>query len=237
MKAFQSLIKLSLALTLLGLSACKPSQQEQSQSSPKVPSNTASASTLQMDHMDPNMQHMHMEMDAGQPSGMSIYNLESHWQNQDGQDLQLKQLGGKVQILAMIYSSCKNACPRIIADMKALETQLQHQYPEQVRFVLVSIDPKVDTPARLKQLAQKSQLQHWTLLHGEEDDVLELAAVLGVKYKKISATAYAHSNIISVLNPQGEVVHQQIGLNVDPQASLQAVEKLFSTPIHNKKTD
>ena len=33
-----------------------------------------------------------------------------------------------------------------------------------------------------------------------------------MKYKQEADGAFAHSNIITILNPEGEIVHQRIGL-------------------------
>ena len=49
--------------------------------------------------------------------------------------------------------------------------------------------------------------ESWTLLHGEPDDVLELAALLGLKFKEDANGQFAHSNVITILNAQGEIVH------------------------------
>lgn len=173
----------------------------------------------------------HESMDAGEPSDMSVYQLEGEWTNQNAEVKKLSDLGDKkVQLVALVYASCSNACPRIIADMQQIEAQLPEDSAKQLSLVLVSIDPEVDTPEKLKDLAAKSHLsQKWSLLQGSPEQVLELAAVLGVKYKKISDTDYAHSNIISVLNPAGEVKHQQTGLGVDPQATLAAIDTLLKS--------
>lgn len=221
MKTLQKSIYTACTALLLSLSlSC-------SNSKPQTEQNHAEHAAMDHSKMD---HSKHESMEAGTPSDLSIYNLESSWTNQDAQQVHLKDLGNKVQLIAMIYSSCKNACPRIIADMKRIEAEVEEKYKNQVNLVLVSIDPEVDTPEKLKTLAQKSHLEeNWTLLRGEADDVLELAALLGVKYKKISETDYAHSNMISVLNPQGEIKHQQIGLGVEPQETLDAIQKLLKT--------
>ena len=63
-------------------------------------------------------------------------------------------------------------------------------------------------------------------MSGKPDDVLELAALLGVKYKEDSNGQFAHSNVITVLNAKGEIVHQQIGLNEDISETVQTLVKL-----------
>lgn len=68
--------------------------------------------------------------------------------------------------------------------------------------------------------------ESWTLLHGEPDDVLELAALLGLKFKEDANGQFAHSNVITILNAQGEIVHQQIGLNQDIQETVRLLRQL-----------
>lgn len=165
----------------------------------------------------------HESIEAAKASDQSLYQLESEWQTQTGTKVKLGAFGGKPLVLAMVYASCKNACPRIIADMK----RIQAEAGKGTQFALVSIDPEVDTPARLAELARKSKLDdQWLLLRGTPDDVLELAALLGVKYRKISAKDYAHTNLISVLDAKGEIAHRQQGLGVDPAQSIAALKAL-----------
>jgi protein SCO1/2 len=68
----------------------------------------------------------------------------------------------------------------------------------------------------LKEYRERMELcgENWTLLHGHPDDVRELAAVLGVRYKNVGERDIAHSNVISVLNKEGELLYQQEGLSV-----------------------
>ncbi|MCA9795435.1 MAG: SCO family protein [Candidatus Eremiobacteraeota bacterium] len=173
--------------------------------------------------------HHHQAMESGPPSQDSIYNLEATWQDQNGNQRRLIDDRGKVVVLAMIYSSCKGACPRIVADMQAIEKQVSAEHPEAVAFRLVSFDPEVDTPQRLQEYAQEAGLgPHWKLLCGPEEQVLELAALLGVKYRRTGPSDFAHSNLITVLNDQGEIVHQQEGLGVDPAATLAVIEQLLA---------
>lgn len=172
--------------------------------------------------------HQHESMDRGEPTSGSIYNLDAGWLNQEAKPVKLVDNQGKVVLVAMVYASCQAACPRIISDMRAIEDQASKDHPGKVKYILVSIDPKVDTPEKLKALATESKLStSWELLQGDPDQVLELAALLGVKYRKTSEKDYAHSNIISVLNAKGEIAHQQVGLGVKPAETLKALDSLL----------
>lgn len=174
--------------------------------------------------------HAQMKMASEEPTGESIYNVSSIWQNRYGQKMKLDTLRGKVQVAAMVYTNCEFACPRILADMKRIRDRLSEEELKATNFVIVSIDPERDTPERLRNFASENELSdtNWTLLNGDQGDILELAALLGVKYKKISDTDFTHSNIITVLNKQGEVAHQRKQLDDDPTAIVKIIKKLTS---------
>ena len=158
----------------------------------------------------------------------SIFNLTSNWNTEEGEVIQLEDLKGKTLAMVMIYTTCKAACPRLVADMRNIESKIPKENIENLRFVLVSIDPKVDTPTRLKEFAIENEMdgEQWTFLQGTESGVREFANVLAVKYKQISPMDFSHSNIISVFNPKGELIHQQEGLGVDNKETVEAILKL-----------
>lgn len=158
----------------------------------------------------------------------SIFNLTSNWNTEEGEVIQLEDLKGKTLVMVMIYTTCKAACPRLVADMRNIESKIPKENIENLRFVLVSIDPKVDTPTRLKEFAIENEMdgEQWTFLQGTESGVREFANVLAVKYKQISPMDFSHSNIISVFNTKGELIHQQEGLGVDNKETVEAILKL-----------
>ena len=93
------------------------------------------------------------------------------------------------------------------------------------RFVLVSFDAARDTPAALRAYRTRMHLEDpaWTLLHGGPDDVQELAMLLGVKYRQDARGQFSHSNLITVLDAQGVIVHQRAGLQGEVAEAARAV--------------
>lgn len=99
-------------------------------------------------------------------------------------------------VLAFIYTSCRTACPAmgsIIAHVPSLLAA------EEVRFLLLSVDPDHDTPARMKAWGQQIGLdQKWTMLTGEWQEVKHLDAPL-----KMRLTLRAqHTTQLYVINPR-----------------------------------
>ena len=160
-----------------------------------------------------------------QISGESIFNLTSKWKNQNDETIELYDLKGDVLVMVMIYTTCKAACPRLVADMRSIYEEIDDA---NVKYVLVSIDPETDTPERLKAFAIQNQMDNnqWIFLQGNPDDVREFSNVLSVKYKQISPLDFSHSNIISVFDQSGVLVHQQEGLGVNNEATVAEIIEL-----------
>lgn len=160
-------------------------------------------------------------------SDLSIYNLPSKWTTQDNKEIELKNLKGNVLVMVMIYTSCKAACPRLVADMRDIESKLDKKTKKNVKLILVSIDPKTDTPERLKSFAIENKMNQepWLFLRSSEENTREFAAVLAVNYKQISPVDFSHSNIISVFNEAGELVFQQEGLGVNNEKTIEAINR------------
>lgn len=163
---------------------------------------------------------------TGEIPELSIYNLPSTWTTQDNEHIQLEELRGNVLVMVMIYTSCKAACPRLIADMRNIEKQVPQDYLGKTKFIMVSIDPETDTPQRLNNFAKENEMEddHWMFLRGTPEDTREFATVLAVSYKKISPLDFSHSNIISVFDEEGVLVHQQEGLGVDNTETVEAIK-------------
>lgn len=160
-------------------------------------------------------------------SDRSLYLLESTWTTDGERPLTLAALRGRPVVLAMFFAQCEYACPVIVNDIKRLRAQLPVGLRDRAQLVLVTFDTVRDTPAALRAFRERMGLDaQWTLLRGEADAVQELAMLLGVKFKQDARGQFAHSNLLTVLNAGGEVVHQLAGLNADVSESARILARL-----------
>lgn len=155
----------------------------------------------------------------------SLYHLDSKWTNDAGQTRLLSDLRGDPVVVAMIFTHCEYACPIIVTDLLRIRAALPAAERARTRFVLVSFDSVRDTPPVLRAFRAKMTLDDpaWTLLRGEAAEVQELAMLLGVKYKQDARGQFSHSNLITVLNPAGEIAFQREGLRGDTDEAARAV--------------
>lgn len=156
----------------------------------------------------------------------SVYNIDSKWETQNGDQLQLKDLEGKVLVTAMIFTSCKTACPRLTAEMRTISQKAGITDPDKIRYVLISIDPETDTPAVMKDYLAANGFtgKEWLFLRGNEENTRALANVMAVKYKKITPIEFSHSNIVSVYSKEGILAYQKEGLDSDIDQMVEAVK-------------
>lgn len=154
----------------------------------------------------------------------SIFNLTSKWITQHNDSITLGYFANKITVAAMVFTNCQSACPRIVADIQRIESALSAKEKEQVRFLLISMDPERDTPEVFREFYKESRLnENWTLISSTPDATIEMANVLGVKVKKLSNGGFDHSNIIHIINKKGVVAYQQNGLEVMPDETLKQI--------------
>lgn len=152
-------------------------------------------------------------------STASIYQMNMDIENQSGKTFKLSDMAGAPLIISMFYTSCDGACPLIINNIKALERRLTPDEKKKVRVLLVSFDPDTDKVDVLKATAKKHRIDEsrWTMARMPASRVEDLAAVLGIKYKKLNARTINHTSVISIVGPDGQILKQteQFAADVD----------------------
>ncbi len=158
------------------------------------------------------------------PAG-SIYALPSKWQDTKGKERVLGHYAGRVRILAMFFTHCEYACPRILAELRELEESLGQN--DAAGFLLVSFDSQRDTPDSLAAFAREQELapERWNLLHGSPENVRELSVILDVAYREQAEGNFSHASVIHVLDPQGRIVYQKKGLGGDLEPAKAAIRE------------
>jgi protein SCO1/2 len=152
-------------------------------------------------------------MDAAAFSKDSLYQADAAFTTDAGRPFALGELRGRPVVLTMFFASCGYACPLLVSDLEMVRAKLPADVRGRAVFVLVSFDTVRDTPVALAAYRTRRGLDdRWVLLHGGGDAVRELAALLGVKYQQDADGGFSHSNLITIMNAEGEIVHQRSGL-------------------------
>ncbi|WP_019948655.1 SCO family protein [Hymenobacter aerophilus] len=156
----------------------------------------------------------------------SVFQLPDTFETQDKKPLHLPELAGKPTLLAMVFTNCGYACPRLTDDMKAIETRLAAD--GQINYALVSFDVARDSAAQLKKYATEKDLgKNWVLLRGSEEAVRTLSVLLNVQYEKAADGNFSHANKLIVLDKNGVPRFQQEGLGVNPDETIRQIKTLL----------
>lgn len=147
------------------------------------------------------------ELPAAPPTGPSIYDLPITLVDANAQPIGLDVARGKPVLVTMFYASCSIACPLLISEVAQVIAELPPEMQDDVEVLLVSFDPARDTPAKLAELARERKLgAGWTLAVANDADTRALAAVLGVKYRKLANGDFAHGSTIVALDREGREI-------------------------------
>lgn len=158
----------------------------------------------------------------------SIFNLESKWVKQNKDSLYLSDLSNKITVAAMVFTHCESACPRIVADMQRIEKEFTEEELQKIHFLLISMDPIRDTPDRFVEFTKEHQLNdNWICISSNDVATMELANVLNVKIKPLSDGGFDHSNTIHLIDRNGIIAFQQIGLSQEPTEIIKNIKILI----------
>jgi len=142
-----------------------------------------------------------------EPLGPSIYDLPVTLATASGERVGLDTARGKPVLVSMFYASCAVACPLILSEVAQVLAELPPDVRAETRVLLVSFDPERDTPAKLRELAVERKLgAQWTVAVANDADTRALAAVLGVKYRKLASGEFAHGSTILALDREGRPI-------------------------------
>jgi protein SCO1 len=150
----------------------------------------------------------------------SVYQLTLPLTDQHGKTTDWRQHRGQPQVVAMFYTSCQYMCPLIVDSGKAVQHALTPAEQAKLGILLISMDPKRDTPAALMTVAKQRKLDpaHWSLASPRTDDVRSVAGVLGVRYRQLADGEFNHTSALLLLDRDGRIVArtEKIGSVVDP---------------------
>jgi protein SCO1/2 len=148
--------------------------------------------------------------------------------NQDGKRLALKDLNGRVLAITFIFASCADTCPLLTATMVRLQDRLGGAFGPDVQFVSITVDPERDTPEALKRYARAhgAKTSGWSFLSGTPPEISEVARRYGVYYKKTPRGDVDHTFLTSLVDRNGTLRVQYMGVRFSPDEMLRDLQSL-----------
>jgi cytochrome oxidase Cu insertion factor (SCO1/SenC/PrrC family) len=118
-----------------------------------------------------------------------------------------EDLAGHIWIADFVFTYCAGPCPMMTRHMQRLQSDLKDV--DQLRLVSFSVDPARDTPAVLRDYAQRHNAdpQRWLFLSGPMDQIYDLA----IDGFKITVEAARENR---------DIIHDTRFMLVDTQGSI-----------------
>ncbi|WLR43670.1 SCO family protein [Bacillus carboniphilus] len=145
---------------------------------------------------------------------------EYSFTNQDNETFELESLKGNVWVADFIFTNCDTVCPPMTAHMAKLQQKAKEQEVD-VQFISFSVDPEVDSPAVLKEFAEKFDVDHanWSFLTGYSQE--EIGKFANEHFKTIAQKPKGEDQVIHqsyfyLVDQDGNVVNQYGGYSDTP---------------------
>ena len=149
--------------------------------------------------------------------------------NQDGERVSLADLSGTVRAVTFIYATCKDTCPLLTAKMALMQKKLGADFGKRVRFVSITVEPEVDTPAVLKAYADKfgADPTGWSFLTGKSEQIQDVVRKYGAFAKRVKPGDVDHLFLTSLVDRKGALRVQYLGYRFDADEMLRDVRALL----------
>lgn len=148
------------------------------------------------------------KISGGEPTAAVDFSLT----DQNGNKVTNQNLVGKKLLVFFGFTDCPDVCPVSMAVLSEVMNQLDESKAKDIQPVFVSIDPKTDTPAKLKEFL-KDYHPSFIALTGEQSEVDKVTKSFKV-YAKIpdhsnhdeTDDAPDHSNLIYYMDKDGKYI-------------------------------
>jgi protein SCO1/2 len=114
----------------------------------------------------------------------------------------------------------------LISTIKLMESRLSAEERAGLRVLTISIDPKRDTPEKLRETMERHSVEasRWSMVRSDPGDLRTIAGVFGVRYKQLPDGEYNHTTRIILLDRDGTQVASSEQLGRHDAAFLEAIK-------------
>ena len=139
--------------------------------------------------------------------------------SQDGRQVKLADLRGKVVALTFIFTRCTDTCPVLTPMMSFVQDRLGSDFGAKIAFVSITVDPEHDTPEVLKEYGEAfgANFAGWFFLTGSPSVITDVTRRYGVFAAKAANGNVDHTFLTSIIDRRGVLRVQYLGVRFDPE--------------------
>ncbi|HLS59707.1 MAG TPA: SCO family protein [Virgibacillus sp.] len=151
--------------------------------------------------------------------------------NQDNENFGSSDLEGKWWVADFIFTNCTSVCLPMTSNMAVLQEKLKEEDID-VELVSFSVDPDYDTPEVLKDYSEQydADLENWSFLTGYDFQTIKELSIKSfrslVQEPEKGDDQVTHGTSFFLVNPEGELIKNYSGLDVEVMDEIVADLKL-----------
>ncbi|MBI3372201.1 MAG: SCO family protein [Betaproteobacteria bacterium] len=160
-------------------------------------------------------------IEANEPA--PAFTLTSH----EGKRVALKDLRGAPVVITFLYTTCTDICPILLQVMLGAEQRLSESERRVARFIGITVDPKRDTPERLRAYIKQRGLDpaRWILLTGSLAEATKVVSDYGVVVRPAPKGDFVHNSVFVIIDAMGRERAEFHGVATPPEAIAGELKK------------
>lgn len=143
-------------------------------------------------------------------SAAQRYFTDTELINQNGESVRFYSdlLKNRIVVINTFFTECVSVCPLLNRNMQAIQDWLGDRLNRDVLLLSISVDPVTDTPARIREYAQRFHAKPgWVFLTGKKENVELVLQKLGQKVEARDD----HSTIFIIGNDRTHLWKKAVG--------------------------
>jgi cytochrome oxidase Cu insertion factor (SCO1/SenC/PrrC family) len=148
--------------------------------------------------------------------------------DQDGKQLRFYSdlLKGKVVVINTFFSTCTNSCPVMAATLARVQEKIGDQLGKSVHLISITVDPEVDTPAKLKEFAGHINARPgWEFVTGKKENLDLVLRKIG----QYAENRDSHTNLFIIGNDHTGLWKKALGMAKSDDI-ISIVESVMNDP-------
>ncbi len=130
---------------------------------------------------------------------------------------------GKVVVISPMYTTCKDSCPMLTANLARIQKSLGPQLESNARLLSITVDPETDTPPVLKEYCSHFDAKPgWYFLTGKKENVELVLRRLGLYAEQ----KQEHLNLFLIGNDRTGLWKKALGV-AEPQKLIEMVQSVL----------
>ncbi|MBI4988951.1 MAG: SCO family protein [Rhodocyclales bacterium] len=152
--------------------------------------------------------------------------------DQSGRRTALTDFRGRVVIVTFLFTNCTDVCPVLPQMLARVDQLLSDAEKAKLAYVGISIDPRRDTPQRLREFIKSHGLDasRWTLLTGSVKELTKAANDYGVVVRPDPRLDFVHNTVFVLIDGKGRLRTEFHGLATPTDEIAKAARALMAPP-------